>query len=202
MQNKWEHVSERHLDIVMDHLHTLNDLTPKIRCQGKKGVDPNLIFGLETKLFSDEAALPSTVQDVQTHNDEVETVTIYRGGSPPAHNHQHKDGTGCCQATPPEEAEGKNIAEETGIQREVLIEALNGKLSKESVWRVKGFVKLSDGEVYILNWAFGRFELTLTKEKERRIIRFTAMGERGELKRSLKKFVQALGAEIDGVHSH
>jgi hypothetical protein len=30
LQNKWEHVSERQLDIVIDHLNTLNDLTPKV----------------------------------------------------------------------------------------------------------------------------------------------------------------------------
>ncbi|KAK1229088.1 hypothetical protein PQX77_007850 [Marasmius sp. AFHP31] len=47
--NKWEHVSERQLDTVLDHLHTLNDLTPKIRCKGRQ-VDPDLIFGLESQL--------------------------------------------------------------------------------------------------------------------------------------------------------
>src|SRR6185369_5879211 len=54
IKNKWEHVSDRALDFVLDHLNTLNDLTPKIRCKGRSGVDPNLIFGLETSLFCDD----------------------------------------------------------------------------------------------------------------------------------------------------
>lgn len=66
----------------MDHLHTLNDLTPKVKCKGREGVDPNLIFGLDTKLFSD----PTFVID-GSHNDEVETITIWRGQEPPGHVH-------------------------------------------------------------------------------------------------------------------
>ena len=62
----------------MDHLYTLNDVTPKIKCQGRNGVDPNLIFGLQSKLFllSDTETKESEVE-----HDEVETVTIVRGDS-------------------------------------------------------------------------------------------------------------------------
>ena len=59
----------------MDHLYTLNDVTPKIKCQGRNGVDPNLIFGLQSKLF----LLSDTETEVE--HDEVETVTIVRGDS-------------------------------------------------------------------------------------------------------------------------
>ncbi|KAF9523554.1 CobW/HypB/UreG, nucleotide-binding domain-containing protein [Crepidotus variabilis] len=71
--NKWEHVSERALDIVLDHLHTLNDETVKIKCQGKDGVDPGLIFGVQSKLF-----LSGQDSDFGATHDEVETLTIYR----------------------------------------------------------------------------------------------------------------------------
>ncbi|KAF9466469.1 cobW-domain-containing protein [Collybia nuda] len=199
--NKWEHVSERALDFVIDHLNTLNDLTPKIRCQGKNGVDPNLIFGLESKLFLDK---PEDVNYLAgSHNDEVETVTLYRG-SPRGRQHLHTHNGGDCDCEPEVEADGHDHNQTTGgvedldgIERDVLDAAL-GALSKESVWRVKGFVKLKGSGVHILNWAFGRFELTpmLGDSGEDEIVRFTVMGERAEVKRAVRKFGNSLGAEV------
>ena len=62
----------------MDHLYTLNDATPKIKCQGRNGVDPNLIFGLQSKLF---LLYGSEKKESEVDHDEVETVTILRGDS-------------------------------------------------------------------------------------------------------------------------
>jgi len=62
----------------MDHLYTLNDVTPKIKCQGRNGVDPNLIFGLQSKLF---LLSDSEKKETEVEHDEVETVTILRGDS-------------------------------------------------------------------------------------------------------------------------
>ena len=62
----------------MDHLYTLNDVTPKIKCQGRNGVDPNLIFGLQSKLF---LLSDSEKKESEVEHDEVETVTILRGDS-------------------------------------------------------------------------------------------------------------------------
>ncbi|KAK0495257.1 cobW-domain-containing protein [Armillaria luteobubalina] len=182
--NKWEHVSERQLDTVLDHLGTLNDLTPKIRCRGKQGVDLKLIFGLETKLFMEEEAF----KDV-AHQDEVETVTILRGADLSGHHH-HND----CDSHVEEEVADSETSE--GITHEQLQRALDS-LSKESVWRVKGFVRF-DQDVYILNWAFGRHELTMLRgeHKEKAAIRLTAMGERGEVKRAVRGFAGAVGAKI------
>ncbi|SJK99837.1 related to putative GTPases (G3E family) [Armillaria ostoyae] len=185
--NKWEHVSERQLDTVLDHLGTLNDLTPKIRCRGKQGVDPKLIFGLETKLFMEEEAF----KDVE-HQDEVETVTILRGADLSVyHHHSH------CDSHVEEEVAESETSEE-GITHEQLQTALDS-LSKESVWRVKGFVRFDfHKDVYILNWAFGRHELTMLRgeHKEMSVIRLTVMGERGEVKRAVRGFAGALGAKI------
>jgi G3E family GTPase len=75
--NKSELVSERALDEVLDHLHTLNDLTPKIRCRGRNGVDPNLLFGIESKLFLKPDQSPAD----HRHNDEVQTISLYRDSS-------------------------------------------------------------------------------------------------------------------------
>ncbi|KAK0204565.1 cobW-domain-containing protein [Desarmillaria ectypa] len=185
--NKWEHVSERQLDIVLDHLGTLNDLTPKIRCQGKLGVDPKLIFGLETKLFMEE----EDYKDV-AHQDEVETVTILRGADKSAHHHHNCESHGHANG----EVTGSEKSEED-VTHEQLQAAL-GSLSKESVWRVKGFVRFDSQDVYILNWAFGRHELTMLRDeyKKRATIQLTVMGERGEVKRAVRAFAGALGARI------
>ncbi|KIP11068.1 hypothetical protein PHLGIDRAFT_28183 [Phlebiopsis gigantea 11061_1 CR5-6] len=161
--NKWEHVSERALDILIDHLNTLNDLTPKIRCDGRNSVDPALIFGLDSKLYLEDDPL----QVDTNHHDEVETVTVYAGNSPP-------------------------------VNIDVLSDAL-GKLSKESVWRVKGFLRTSVGTC-ILNWAFGRYELVDTSSpdvmSDQETVKLTVMGERGEVKRQARKLAMALSAEI------
>ncbi|HEX9804990.1 MAG TPA: GTP-binding protein, partial [Candidatus Dojkabacteria bacterium] len=49
--NKHEQVSKQELDDVLDDVYELNPSTPKIKTNMGK-VDPDLIFGLDTKLFS------------------------------------------------------------------------------------------------------------------------------------------------------
>ncbi|KAL0064797.1 hypothetical protein AAF712_008194 [Marasmius tenuissimus] len=181
--NKWEHVSERQLDTVLDHLHTLNDLTPKIRCKGRQ-VDPDLIFGLESQLFLNKAEYQSP-----THNDEVQTLRLRRGGR----HHDTSCGCGDRQSRETLVSADSIIGK---VDRRSLDEALS-KLPKESVWRVKGFVRLDDEE-FILNWAFGRYDLNRTSEKGdgERVIDLTAMGERGEVRRAIQPFCRSLGLEI------
>ncbi|KDQ53107.1 hypothetical protein JAAARDRAFT_197603 [Jaapia argillacea MUCL 33604] len=201
--NKWEHISERQLDIVIDHLNTLNDTTPKIRCQGKAGVDPNIVFGLDTKLFVDSAS-GSDFVDV-THNHEVETVTVYRGPSlGPRHvDHSHAHGLEChCAENGHGEVQASNLNDSAErveqVSEDLLLKALH-TLSKETVWRVKGFVRFDGGGVRILNWAFGRFELTVLDDytgEQGDIVKLTVMGERGEVKRASKRFAAALGAQV------
>ncbi|EKM57820.1 uncharacterized protein PHACADRAFT_90465 [Phanerochaete carnosa HHB-10118-sp] len=164
--NKWEHVSERQLDILVDHLNTLNDLTPKIKCEDRNGVDPALIFGLDSKLYlkKDELTLDAS------HHNEVQAVTFIATSTPNS----------------------------TLITEGALSTAL-GKLSKEAVWRVKGFVRTQEG-VRILNWAFGRYELTQSSNTEllfeQETVKLTVMGERGEVKREARKLAEALDATL------
>ncbi|KAJ7475678.1 cobW-domain-containing protein [Mycena latifolia] len=183
--NKWELVDDRALDTVLDHLHTLNDLTPKIRCQGRNGVDPNLIFGLESKLFLEPG------QQVPTHNDEVETISLYTGYVPPAKEHGHHHHS---EPHTPDEAGDTPDS----IDEKVLTEAL-AALSKESIWRVKGFVRLQGKGMHILNWAFGRFELTALRDDttETGTVKLTVMGERGEVRRAISKFRATLNARVE-----
>ncbi|KAF8622574.1 hypothetical protein AX15_006921 [Amanita polypyramis BW_CC] len=171
--NKWEHVPERALDIVMDHLHTLNDLTPKIRCRGRDGVDPNIIFGLESKLYLD------IDRPVEAHFEEVETITVYRG------------------LPTPDKA--------TRLMKPAIEKAL-GLLSKEVVWRVKGFIRLAEEDeidaqsinVYAVNWAFGRYDLIPVDVRlsDQDTIKLTVMGERGEVKKASYRFAEELEARV------
>jgi len=56
---------------------------------------------------------------------------------------------------------------------------------------------------WILNWAFGRWELvsapapgTSADEDEDGVVRLTVMGERGEVQRYAKRLAEALGATV------
>lgn len=52
-------VSERELDLVLDRVYDLNPDTPVIKTNGRNGVDPELVFGLDTALFSTLQEVPA-----------------------------------------------------------------------------------------------------------------------------------------------
>ncbi|KZT59121.1 cobW-domain-containing protein [Calocera cornea HHB12733] len=203
--NKYEAVSARALDIVIDHLHTLNDLTPKIRCPRATGVPPQLIFNLDSKLYQ---LHDRPLEGAQDHHDEVETATVWRGGEGPhAHAHAHD--------APHSHSHSHTLAADPApappqLTEESLTAALS-LLPKEDIFRVKGFVRLPPPQgVQILNWAFGRFELTPFRppgdETEKGMgkgkgmegveVRLTVMGARGEVRRWARKLAEALGAAV------
>lgn len=176
---------------MIDHLNDLNDETPRLRCSGQKGVPPSLIFGLDSKLYLD-ASSPLSEDE---HHDEVETATVLRGpllhhntSQRAAHDHPHSH-------TPDHSTEAPYLP----LLRESLDCAL-AALRKESVWRVKGFVKFADDDqIWILNWAFGRHELTPFRNGERGgkgQVQLTAMGARGDMRDSAKRFASAVGGEL------
>ncbi|KAI0703823.1 CobW/HypB/UreG, nucleotide-binding domain-containing protein [Cytidiella melzeri] len=190
--NKWANITERALDILIDHLNTLNDVTPKIRTEGRNGVDPDLIFGLDSKLFIGED------ENTQgNHHDEVETFTIYKGSAPPLHTHSHSSKDEKDVHLHASAADGHN-GSIAPLCEDLLRNALS-KLSKETVWRVKGFVRTEKG-VQILNWAFGRYDLTdidqLDTMSSLDVVKLTVMGERGEVKRAGQKLAEALGVAL------
>ena len=170
---------------MLDHLNTLNDSTPKIRCDRRDGVDPNLLFGIDTKLFQDSRNETNVVGG-EVHHDEVQTLTLSKGSGPACHANHTLGAT-------VHGGEGVSTIEER-----LLRDALEA-VSKETVWRIKGFVRLESG-IYILNWAFGRYELTACGKDEEPAegyaVRLTVMGERGEVRRSLNKFGSTLGAIV------
>ncbi|TFY56395.1 hypothetical protein EVG20_g8939 [Dentipellis fragilis] len=187
--NKAEHVSERVLDDVIEHLNTLNDTTPKIRCNGRAGVDPSLIFGMDSRLFLEDTKEEDQLSN--THHDEVETVTVWKGSHAPAssrtgHGHLHSE---ACQHDAENGANADDSSHAPGedapaMEEDLLEEALSLP-SKEVVYRIKGFVRLRSG-YSIVNWAFGRHDLHgLDGEypgENGDVIRLTVMGERGEIR--------------------
>lgn len=199
--NKWELVSERQLDIVMDHLFTLNESTPKIKCNGRAGVDPSLIFGLDSKLFLTSDG-DSALNIGGEHQEEVETFTITRGTSP-SMGHIHNESCGHTHAD--EHLKQPDVTSVSVLTRAQLEKSL-ASLNKEVVYRVKGFVKLTEeggvNSIMILNWAFGRYELTSIDAEvgDKGLIganlRLTIMGERGEVRSKGRAFSTLLGAVL------
>jgi len=188
--NKWEGVSERHLDVVFDHLHTLNDLTPKVKASITTGIDVNLLFGLDSKLFHEPLSVP-----VSDHDREVQTFTVLKGTEGTIHPHC---GSGeCTEGHDHPKVQPNGVYDDKGLERSLLLDAL-GSLPKESIWRVKGFVRLlPENQVHILNWAFGRHELDSCDTRDTSaVIRLTVMGRRGEMKRLVHRFAERLGGTV------
>jgi hypothetical protein len=134
------------------------------------------------------------------HHDEVETITIRKSND--RNPHIHDDTCGHSGASDIMVPTGHDAAPllTTGI----LSKALNS-LNKETIYRVKGFLRLSTGDnrstfidTYVLNWAFGRFELTPVDgnslSEEFGDVLLTMMGERGEVRTRAQHFADTLGA--------
>ena len=130
----------------MDHLGTLNDTTPRIKVSTDHPAPLDVVFGLDTSLFSkgkEEAVdWKALGGEGKWHGDEVEVKTVWRGGQRPGtgkrkrehdhdHKHQHADGENCdCEAS---ESNCVNLApagDVTPLSKGTLEEAL-GKLSFE-----------------------------------------------------------------------
>jgi hypothetical protein len=211
----------------------LNELTPKIRCSGKS-VDPALVFSIDSQLFRD----PLPVEADGAHHDEVETTTLLRGTPAPAnasasaHTHAYVHTTAPSDVHPhPEVLKAAAHPPPPPLLDEPTLAAALRQLPKEYVYRVKGFIRFSspspstsaaaadsEGSItpereeerwWILNWAFGRWELvgapapapaaavaTDEDEHEHGVVRLTVMGERGEVGRYAKRLAEALGATV------
>lgn len=160
--------SERDLDILSDHLGDLNEDTPRVRVGPDHPLSPELVFGLDTKLFS---LVEGERRDWEGengkegwHGDEVETRTVWTGKPPRSAKgkgkavtgHVHEDGKECgdCKTdtnpnTEAEHHDDKEVEQNQDaeavdpvvpIGRETLEQQLS-KLSFE-IYRVKGLVRL------------------------------------------------------------
>ena len=156
------------------------------------GIDLNLLFGLDSKLFHEPVSV--TIPD---HDREVQTFTILKGAGDPAGRHCERGEECGGEGHGHLEVEPNGSGGSRGLERSLLLDAL-GSLSKETIWRVKGFVRLlPENQVYILNWAFGRYELEFCDaQNASTVIQLTVMGQRGEMKRLVHKFAERLGGNV------
>lgn len=84
------------------------------------------------------------------------------------------------------------------------LDAFLNSLSKEYVYRVKGFLEVEGSKKIILNWAFVRYTLTKIKRDEdemksdrRVVVKITVMGqELGMLKRTFMKGFDVESSEV------
>ena len=125
------------MDDLLDHLGELNDLTPRIKVGASHPVRPEVVFGLDTRLYlrkGEEGVDWNWMGGERGHEDEVETRRVRRGGrlnkslrvheheNEHGHGHGHGHGDGCDISTAEEQDE--DIESIEPIERETLERAL------------------------------------------------------------------------------
>ncbi|KAG0345921.1 hypothetical protein BG005_001035 [Podila minutissima] len=153
---KHEGVSPEDLDRVIDRVNDLNTDAPKVYVDVDKPVSPELIFGLDTKLFQLQG-----VDHAHTHSDDHKHDHI--------DHHEHELDTMDIQC----------FGSKSGSQGHTLanFEKFLGTLDKDDVYRLKGFVRLSgikreDGTVIerptvcVVNHAFGKWTIIPVEERD------------------------------------
>ena len=176
--NKHQLVTEREYEECLDHVYTLNEDTPIIKAFEREGVavDPDLVFGLDTRLFDELKENKYMIDgyvDSHHHSSEIDLIQL-------------------------ESAGGESIT------REKLEEILES-CPKEEVYRIKGFVKIEGEGMCILNFAFGRWDITpLTRPiKEGEMgIRLPVMLARGEGRQYKRDFAEGFGGQNVQVDYH
>ncbi|KAF9168147.1 hypothetical protein DFQ26_001040 [Actinomortierella ambigua] len=201
--NKHELVSERDMDRVIDRVNDLNTDTPKVLCHKDGGVSPDLMFGIDTKLFQLEQ------QQHPDHSDKVNKEHAENGG----HDH-HDNEVDLVQVLISGDGKAAHA-----LSSRPKFEAFLKTLDKESVYRLKGLVRLTDleadsssdqpseGTLCIVNHAFGRWTITPIErdlsgelDKQHVQVKITTMGI--GLYGYKTKIQEAFGASDSEVTSH
>ncbi|KAJ1953685.1 hypothetical protein EC988_002850 [Linderina pennispora] len=194
--NKWELVNERKLDIVIDHINELNTDTPKIKADKDAGVDPNVVFGLDTNLF--RLSEKPADADTSHHDNEVDLIEIRREFTEPTQLLEPTQFTQFLKSLPAEDV--YRVKGLVRLSARVEDEGnMGAKLSGEGE-----DVDASQGIMYILNHAFGRYTFTaLTQEAEgmeKTLARITVMGN--GLRMYTDKIKQGFSASDDQMSTH
>ncbi|KAI8910685.1 CobW/HypB/UreG, nucleotide-binding domain-containing protein [Powellomyces hirtus] len=198
--NKHSLVTERQLDDVIDRVNDLNTDTVKIKVDEDKGVAPDLVFGLDSKLFelnekeADENKWAAMIDPKHMQN-EVQVVTIEAGVAGKQKttsceksdcHHDHEDD--CSEAHSHSDSSVDTSHHVVKSVTKEDLTALFGPIPADTVYRIKGFL-------YIVNWAFGRMELTPVRRTDgghRDVgVRLTVMGQFG-MKVYVEKIKKAL----------
>ncbi|KAF9109937.1 hypothetical protein BGX27_006973 [Mortierella sp. AM989] len=157
---KHENVSERDLDRVIDRVNDLNTDAPKVFVNVDQPVSPELIFGLDTKLFELQGAMAPNNKAFQEelelngnkdhHKNELDTMEIKCFGNK------------------------NDLKESLSLEK---FEKFLGSLDKDDVYRLKGFVRLSgvtntadnaetaSAPICVVNHAFGKWTIIPVPEK-------------------------------------
>ena len=175
--NKHELVSERDYDDCLDHVYTLNEDTPIIKTFEKEdvAVDPDLVFGLDTRLFEElnhKVMIDGYIEDHEST--EIDLLDL------------------------------QSAIDGFTITRARLEEILQS-CSASEVYRIKGFIQVEEEGLSILNFAFGRWDITLLKRslgEGEKGLRLTVMLPRGSAKRWENRLSEAFGKEVIHIHRH
>ncbi|KAF9207033.1 hypothetical protein BGZ49_001312 [Haplosporangium sp. Z 27] len=155
---KHENVSERDLDRVIDRVNDLNTDAPKVFVNVDQPVSPELIFGLDTKLFELQGAMAPNNKDFKKELEQNGTE---------AHHKNELD-----------TMEIKCFGNKSDIEANLSLEKFEkflGTLDKEDVYRLKGFVRLSgvsnasneeSTHICVVNHAFGKWTIIPVPEKQ------------------------------------
>jgi len=164
--NKHQLVSEREYDECLDNVYTLNEDTPIVKTYERENVavDPDLVFGLDTRLF-DELNQKYMIDGYVDghHSQEVDLIQL------------------------------ESAADESITYQK--LEQMLASCPKEEVYRIKGFIKIQDKGPCILNFAFGRWEITPLRrdiKESKRGLRLTVMLARGEGRQWQREFSKVL----------
>ncbi|KAI9480700.1 MAG: CobW/HypB/UreG, nucleotide-binding domain-containing protein [Benjaminiella poitrasii] len=170
--NKHELVDERKFDEVIDHVNVLNTDTPKVKCD-KAGISPDLVFGLDTQLFKvgyeKNHTLEESVFDPKHQENEVDLIQILQ-----------------------------STAENDSFLTTEQFESFLKTMPKEDIYRIKGFVRLDDGKLAIVNHAFGRWTITPVENEDTLDntkdvqVRITVMGD------GLRMYTEKVKALLNG----
>ncbi|OZJ06170.1 hypothetical protein BZG36_00993 [Bifiguratus adelaidae] len=215
--NKHELISEREFDLVLDHVNELNIDTPKLKCDATKGVSPDLIFGIDTRLFQLQFDKTHVIDEFISKERADGKVIVSKPGQTDFPHHPGDGGEHFDNEVDLIQVIVPNEPSRAFLSRTVFKEFL-ASLPKDDVYRVKGFIRLSEGgepagtqmasqpsasTLYIVNHAFGRHTPTevthpATLEKARDInVRLTVMGQ--DLRLYVDRVKQGLHAESQHV---
>ncbi|KAL4754174.1 hypothetical protein BDW72DRAFT_148467 [Aspergillus terricola var. indicus] len=173
--NKWEHVSERRFDEVLDRVGDLEVQIPWVKSD-KGRVEKDVLLGIDGALFAKQVIEDGHHEHGHEHGHE------HADGHADGHEHEHGHQS---------EVEVLSVTlrqtEGTGASTIDVpaLEKLLSSTSKEEVYRIKGILRCStqtppatssddlemrpslsnssDSAYYILNWAFGRWTCTGTE---------------------------------------
>ncbi|KAG0348762.1 hypothetical protein BG004_004229 [Podila humilis] len=167
---KHEGVSPQDLDRVIDRVNDLNTDAPKVFVAADKPISPDLIFGLDTKLFQLQGTHKHTHR--QDHD---------KHGHGYVHEHEQENGDHHENELDTMEIKcfsGRDTSHgQEKCRSLVSFEKFLGTLDKEDVYRLKGFVRLSgikrdDGSVIeepticVVNHAFGKWTIIPVLDRE------------------------------------